>query len=125
VNKKYCLSGHYSPDNNLLFIIVNVTIKIRSRIYFERLRILTAFNLILSKWIGTHLFNYKSIGVITAGGHTVQLEQAVHISIFFKSTGGFPHIYANDKAMQGYASGYFPQGSIFVFDVIDGVEADA
>ena len=42
----------------------------------------------------------------------------------FKTTGGFHHIYANDKAMQGYASGYFPQGSVIVFDVIDGVEAD-
>jgi len=42
----------------------------------------------------------------------------------FKTTGGFHHIYANDKAMQGYTSGYFPQGSIVVFDVIDGVEAD-
>jgi hypothetical protein len=41
----------------------------------------------------------------------------------FKTTGGFHHIYANDKAMQGYASGYFPQGSIFVFDVIEGIEA--
>ena len=42
----------------------------------------------------------------------------------FKTTGGFHHIYANGKAMQGYASGHFPQGSVFVFDVIDGVEAD-
>jgi hypothetical protein len=42
----------------------------------------------------------------------------------FKSTGGFHHIYANDKAMQGYASGYFPQGSVFVFDLIEGIETD-
>jgi hypothetical protein len=42
----------------------------------------------------------------------------------FKSTGGFHHIYANAKAMEGYASGYFPQGSIFVFDVIEGTETD-
>jgi hypothetical protein len=45
-------------------------------------------------------------------------------SAAFKSTGGFHHIYANDKAMQGYASGYFPQGSVIVFDVIEGVEAN-
>jgi hypothetical protein len=42
----------------------------------------------------------------------------------FKTTGGFHHIYANDKAMEGYASGNFPQGSIFVFDVIEGTETD-
>ena len=40
----------------------------------------------------------------------------------FKFNGGFHHIYANDKAMQGYESGNFPQGSIFVFDVIEGLE---
>jgi hypothetical protein len=45
-------------------------------------------------------------------------------SAAFKTTGGFHHIYANDKAMQGYTSGYFPQGSIVVFDVIEGVEGD-
>lgn len=42
----------------------------------------------------------------------------------FKTTGGFHHIYANDRAMEGYASGHFPQGSIFVFDVIEGNEKD-
>lgn len=45
-------------------------------------------------------------------------------SAAFKTAGGFHHIYANDKAMQGYASGNFPQGSVFVFDVIDGIEAN-
>jgi hypothetical protein len=30
--------------------------------------------------------------------------------------GGFHHIYANEKAMAGYRSGEFPQGSIIVFD---------
>ncbi|MES2373122.1 MAG: cytochrome P460 family protein [Bacteroidota bacterium] len=35
---------------------------------------------------------------------------------------GYHHIYANGKAMQGYTSGYFPEGSVLVFDVIDAKE---
>lgn len=37
----------------------------------------------------------------------------------FRFSGGFHHIYANEKAMQGYTSGYFPNGAILVFDVLD------
>lgn len=37
----------------------------------------------------------------------------------FKINGGYHHIYANTKAMQGYISGYFPDGSVIVFDVLD------
>lgn len=37
----------------------------------------------------------------------------------FKFSGGFHHIYANAKAMQGYTTGYFPNGAILVFDVLD------
>jgi hypothetical protein len=40
----------------------------------------------------------------------------------FKTFGGFNHIYANDKAMEGYATGNFPQGSVFIFDVLEGIE---
>jgi hypothetical protein len=40
----------------------------------------------------------------------------------FQSTGGYHHIYANTKAMQGFTSGYFPEGSVLVFDVIDAKE---
>jgi hypothetical protein len=40
----------------------------------------------------------------------------------FQSSGGYHHIYANEKAMQGYTSGYFPEGSVLVFDVIDAKE---
>lgn len=36
----------------------------------------------------------------------------------FKINGGYHHIYANTKAMQGYTSGNFPEGSIIVFDVL-------
>ena len=34
---------------------------------------------------------------------------------------GFHHIYANDIAMQGYRTGNFPEGSVFAFDVIEGL----
>lgn len=40
----------------------------------------------------------------------------------FKTTGGYHHIYGNDKAMEGYASGNFPDGSIIVFDVLETIE---
>ena len=38
---------------------------------------------------------------------------------FFTSSGGYHHIYANVKAMEGYTLGRFPEGSILVFDVLD------
>jgi hypothetical protein len=37
----------------------------------------------------------------------------------FRSTGGFHHIYANEKAMEGYLTGNFPGGSVIVFDVLE------
>lgn len=37
----------------------------------------------------------------------------------FRFAGGYHHIYANALAMQGYNTGYFPKGSIIVFDVLD------
>jgi len=37
----------------------------------------------------------------------------------FKTNGGYHHIYANAKAMEGYGSGYFPDGAVLVFDVLD------
>jgi hypothetical protein len=40
----------------------------------------------------------------------------------FTTTGGYHHIYGNDKAMEGYASGNFPDGSIIVFDVLETIE---
>lgn len=36
----------------------------------------------------------------------------------FKLNGGYHHIYANEKAMQGYTSGHFPEGAVIVFDVL-------
>jgi hypothetical protein len=35
------------------------------------------------------------------------------------SHSGFHHIYANEKAMEGYRTGKFPEGSILVFDVLE------
>lgn len=32
---------------------------------------------------------------------------------------GFTHIYANAKAMEGYRTGKFPEGSVIVFDVLE------
>lgn len=37
---------------------------------------------------------------------------------------GFNHVYANDKAFQGYESGIFPEGSVIVFDVIEAATND-
>ena len=43
----------------------------------------------------------------------------------FKFIGGFNHVYANEKAMQGYRTGYFPNGSVIVSDVIEAKEDSA
>jgi hypothetical protein len=40
----------------------------------------------------------------------------------FKFIGGFNHVYANDKAMKGYKTGHFPNGSVIVSDVIQAKE---
>ena len=40
------------------------------------------------------------------------------------SFGGIHHIYANDKALIGYQSGSFPEGSIIIFDLLESVDAD-
>jgi len=33
--------------------------------------------------------------------------------------GGLHHIYANSKAMEGYSTGQFPDGSVIVFDLLE------
>jgi hypothetical protein len=33
--------------------------------------------------------------------------------------GGLHHIYANEKAMEGYRTGQFPEGSVIVFDLLE------
>jgi hypothetical protein len=36
----------------------------------------------------------------------------------YQATGGLHHIYANDKAVEGYERGRFPDGSIIVYDLL-------
>lgn len=40
----------------------------------------------------------------------------------FQVAGGYHHIYANAKGMEGYTTGKFPEGAILVFDVLDTFE---
>jgi len=42
----------------------------------------------------------------------------------YESFGGIHHLYANDKAMQGYRKGTFPDGSVIVFDLLEAVAKD-
>jgi len=37
----------------------------------------------------------------------------------FQSNGGYHHFYANDKAMEGYRTGTFPDGSILIDDGLE------
>ena len=37
----------------------------------------------------------------------------------FATDGGIHHIYANDKALEGYESGKFPDGSVIVYDLLE------
>lgn len=39
--------------------------------------------------------------------------------------GGFHHIYGNAKAIEGYKTGKFPNGSMIVFDVIEATSKDS
>ncbi|MEZ5572793.1 MAG: cytochrome P460 family protein [Halioglobus sp.] len=36
--------------------------------------------------------------------------------------GGIHHLYANDKGMEGYRKGTFPDGSVIVFDLLESVQ---
>jgi hypothetical protein len=40
-------------------------------------------------------------------------------SPLYKSYGGLHHIYANEKAIEGYRTGQFQDGSVIVFDVLE------
>jgi hypothetical protein len=41
----------------------------------------------------------------------------------FKHSGGIHHIYANEKAMEGYRDGRFPDGSVLVADFLETQES--
>lgn len=43
----------------------------------------------------------------------------------FDNFGGIHHIYANEKAMEGYKNKSFPDGSVIVFDLFEAIEKDA
>jgi Cytochrome P460 len=43
-------------------------------------------------------------------------------SAAFATEGGIHHIYANDKALKGYDSGKFPDGSVIVYDLLEAKE---
>ena len=38
--------------------------------------------------------------------------------------GGLHHLYANEQALEGYAKGSFPDGSVIAFDLLEAVSAD-
>ena len=40
-------------------------------------------------------------------------------SAAFATEGGIHHIYANDKALEGYDTGHFPDGSVIVYDLLE------
>lgn len=42
----------------------------------------------------------------------------------FKNTGGMHHIYANDKALEGYVKGRFPDGATIVYDLLEASTKD-
>jgi hypothetical protein len=42
----------------------------------------------------------------------------------FGLIGGFRHVYANPKAVRGYKSGKFPDGSFVVMDILEAKEGD-
>ncbi|HZP86112.1 MAG TPA: cytochrome P460 family protein [Burkholderiales bacterium] len=42
----------------------------------------------------------------------------------YDAFGGIHHLYANAKALQGYAKGDFPDGAIIVFDLLEAKTAD-
>jgi hypothetical protein len=43
-------------------------------------------------------------------------------SASFDSNGGYHHFYANEKAMEGYRTGSFPDGSILIDDGLEAME---
>lgn len=45
-------------------------------------------------------------------------------SAAFATEGGIHHIYANEKALEGYKTGKFPDGSVIVYDLLETKEAD-
>ena len=43
----------------------------------------------------------------------------------YQEIGGYQHIYANKLAMDGYRTGTFPEGSVLIYDFLQGQETEA
>jgi len=46
-------------------------------------------------------------------------------SPLYTEIGGYQHVYANEKGMDGYRTGRFPEGSVLIYDFLEGVETDS
>ncbi len=46
-------------------------------------------------------------------------------SSLYKEIGGYQHVYANKIGMEGYRTGTFPEGSILVYDFLEGQETES
>lgn len=46
-------------------------------------------------------------------------------SNLYEKIGGIQHIYANEKGMEGYRTGRFPEGSILIYDFLKTEEEDS
>jgi hypothetical protein len=42
----------------------------------------------------------------------------------FASFGGIHHLYANEKALEGYRTGKFPDGAVIAFDLLEAARAE-
>lgn len=42
----------------------------------------------------------------------------------YEAFGGMHHLYANEKALEGYRTGTFPDGAVIVFDLLEAQRAD-
>ncbi len=94
----------------------------------QRKIILSAFGAAL---IGaTALYAQRDVGSSVA--YPAGFRKWVHVKTVlvgpqspgFSDSGGIHHVYANAKAMEGYEAGKFPNGAIFVFDLLEAKETN-
>ena len=92
------------------------------------------------EWAGALL----ALGLLVLGGLSARAQSAASVpypngyrrwtlvktsligpqSPAFKDSGGIHHVYANEKSMEGYATGKFADGAVFVFDLLEAKEKD-
>jgi len=46
-------------------------------------------------------------------------------SPLYKDLGGYQHVYANKLGMEGYRTGHFPEGSVLIYDFLEGQETES